>query len=321
MVAHMRELTWRPLTSADAQSSADLLNAMETVDKIGEHYTAEDTLTELVDPYADMERGSLAAFDGDVMAGYMKVQYKPSAQEIHRVFLDGGVHPAHRRRGIGTTLVRAGIEAAKVLHELHHPVLKLAIDVNKAEHIAGVSELLTAHGFAPGRYYQRMEHPLGELRPVAIPEGLRIEPWSERNDEDFRITRNESFADLGTAVPMPADLWQNKITNQTFRPGLSFLLRDTDRPVSLVVTMSWDGDTEATGIRDAHFMVVGTVPEHRRRGAAGALLNHALQAAQAQAYDQASLRVESADGAGAPKVFERAGFVPDIRYVRWALEV
>ncbi|WP_020665013.1 hypothetical protein [Amycolatopsis benzoatilytica] len=31
----MPELHWRPLTKADAQSSADLLNAIETVDRIG----------------------------------------------------------------------------------------------------------------------------------------------------------------------------------------------------------------------------------------------------------------------------------------------
>jgi ribosomal protein S18 acetylase RimI-like enzyme len=316
----MQELTWRPLSVEDAQSSADLLNVIETVDEIGENYTAEDTLTEIVDPCADMRRGSLAAFDGDVMVGFMKVRYKPSAEEVHRVVLDGGVHPAYRRRNIGTRLVEAGIEAAKVLHELHHPKLKLAIDVHKAEHIAGLPELLRSQGFAPNRHFQRMEHALGELRPVAIPGGHRIEPWSGQNDEDFRVTRNMSYADLPVPVPMPADLWRNKITNQTFRPGLSFLVRGGDEAVGLLVTMSWDADTEATGIRDAHFMVVGTVPTHREKGVAGALLRHALNAAKEQGYDQASLSVESANGQ-APGVFGKAGFVPTMRYVRWALEV
>ncbi|EMD23657.1 hypothetical protein [Amycolatopsis azurea] len=51
----MHDLTWRPLTREDAQTSADLLNAMETVDGIGENYTAEDTLQELIDPYADLQ--------------------------------------------------------------------------------------------------------------------------------------------------------------------------------------------------------------------------------------------------------------------------
>jgi mycothiol synthase len=318
----MRSLTWRPLTSADAQTSADLLNAIEVVDQIGENYTAEDTLTELIDPYADLERASLCAFDGDVMVGYMKVRHKPSASEVHRVLVDGGVHPSYRRQGVGTRLLEAGIEAAKVVHALHHPGLKLGVDVHKAEKIAGVPELARSLGFAPVRYYQGMVHPLSDLRPVVLPEGPRIEAWSEQNDEDFRFVRNEAYADHWGTVPMPADLWQNKITNQTFRPAASFLVREAGgEPVSVLVTMHWEADTEYTGIRDAHFMLIGTRPEYRKRGLASGLIGHALRAVADQGYDQASLSVDSESAAGAPRILEKAGFTGKMRYVRWALEV
>ncbi|ANN19146.1 GNAT family N-acetyltransferase [Amycolatopsis orientalis] len=315
-------LSWRPLSREDAKASADLLNAIETVDRIGENYTEEDTLQELIDPYADLERASLAAFDGDVMAGFMKIRHKPSADEVHRVFLDGGVHPAYRRRGLGTALVEAGVAAAKVVHALHHPSSKLVVDVNRPEHIAGLAELVRSQGFTPVRYFQRMEHPLGAVDAPAIPGGFAVEPWSERNDEDFRTVRNEAYRDYWGAVPMPVDLWRNKITNQTFRPEVSFLLREaaTGAPVGVLVTMCWEADTEATGIRDAHFMVIGTVREYRKRGLAGALMGHALRAAEGQGYDRASLNVDSADPAGAFGVFEKAGFEPKMRYVRWALE-
>lgn len=309
--------TWRPLAVEDAQAAADLLNAMEAVDGIGENYTAEDTRQELVDPYADLERGSLAAFDGDAMIGYVKIRFKPSADEVHRVFLDGGVHPAHRRRGIGTRLVEAGVAAAKVLHELHHPGRRLAVDVHRPAHIAGLAELMRSQGFEPVRYFRRMEHPLGDIAPVEA----RIEPWSAETDEDFRRVRNAAFEDAWGAVPMPADMWRNKIVNQTFRPEVSFLHRDaTGAPVGLLVTMSWDADTAATGIRDAHFMIVGTLREHRKRGVATALLAHALRTAAERGYDRASLVVDSASPSGASGVFERAGFVPEARYIRWALE-
>ncbi|MEV6910193.1 GNAT family N-acetyltransferase [Amycolatopsis sp. NPDC051071] len=317
------DLSWRPLTDEDAKASADLLNAIETVDKSGENYTEEDTRTELVDPYADLDRASLAAFEGDAMVGYMKIRFKPFAEEVHRVFLDGGVHPGYRRRGIGTTLAEAGVEAAKAVHALHHPDLKLMIDVHKAEHIAGLAELVRSQGFTPVRYFQRMERPLGDAIPgTEIPGGLRVEPWSEENDEDFRSVRNASFEDYWGAAPMPADHWKNKITNQTFRPEVSFLLRDSGgTPVGILVTMYWEADTEATGVRDAHFMVIGTLREHRNRGVASALIGHALRAAADQGYDQASLSVDSASPAGAPGIFEKAGFRPKMRYVRWALEV
>ncbi|GAB3730149.1 GNAT family N-acetyltransferase [Amycolatopsis oliviviridis] len=318
----MHDLTWRPLAREDAQASADLLNAMETVDGIGENYTAEDTLQELIDPYADLERASLAAFDGDVMAGYMKIRFKPSAEEIHRVFLDGGVHPGYRRRGIGGALVDAGVAAAKVVHASHHPDSKLVVDVNRPERIAGLAELVRSRGFTPVRYFQRMEHSLGALDGPAIPDGFVVEPWSERNDEDFRTVRNEAYRDYWGAAPMPADLWRNKITNQTFRPDISFLLREeaTGAAVGMLVTLWWEADTEATGVRDAHFMVIGTLREYRRRGVAGALMGHALRAAVDRGYDRASLNVDSADPAGAFGVFEKAGFAPKMRFVRWALE-
>jgi GNAT superfamily N-acetyltransferase len=197
-------LAWRPLTVEDAKASADLLNAIETVDKIGENYAEEATLQELIDPYADLERASLAAFDGDVMVGYMKTTYKPAVENVHRVFIDGGVHPDYRRLGVGAVLVEAGVAAAKVLHALHHPTLRLVVDIEKAEHIAGLAELLRSQGFAPAGYDQHMEHPLGDAIPdAAIPDGLRIEPWSERNDEEFRMIRNEAFKDHWDSAPMP----------------------------------------------------------------------------------------------------------------------
>ncbi|WP_394615260.1 GNAT family N-acetyltransferase [Lentzea sp. JNUCC 0626] len=245
----------------------------------------------------------------------MKIQYRPAATEVHRVSLDGGVHPSHRRQGIGTRLVRAGVEAARVLHALHHPTLKLAINVHKAEHIAGLAPLLIAEGFTPVRYFQRMEHGLRDVPSSSDP---RIEPWSPSSDEEFRGLRNEAYRSVWGATPMSLPLWQNKITNQTFRPSMSFLLRDADGVAAgMLVTMNWEADTEATGVNDAHFMLIGVLPSHRRRGIASALIAHALAAATRQRYDRALLSVDSENATGAFGIFDRAGFTATMRYVKW----
>ena len=317
----MAELTWRPLTTADAQSSAELLNAIETVDRIGENYVAADTLQELIDPFSDLERASLAAFDGERMVGFMKTRYKQYAKDVHRVFLDGGVDPEYRRRGIGTRLVEEGIEAAKTVHALHHPTLKLAVDIHKAEKIAGTSELFRAHGFAPARYFQRMTHPLGGTT-APVPDGFAAERWSADNDDDFRLVRNASYLDHWGSTPVSAEAWKNKFANHVMRPEISFLLRDkaTGVAASVVLTLSWAADTETTGIRDAHFMVVGTRPAYRNRGLATAAIGCALRAAAEHGYDQASLSIDSDSASGAPGIVARAGFVGEMRYVRWALD-
>ncbi|MFF4597538.1 GNAT family N-acetyltransferase [Amycolatopsis sp. NPDC001319] len=317
-------LTWRPLTRDDAQAAADLLNTMETVDRIGENYTAQDTLQELVDPYADLARASLAAFDGDVMVGYMKIRYKRHAAEVHRVVLDGGVHPGHRRRGIGAALVEAGVAAAKTLHALHHPALRLAIDVHKSGHIDGLAEVLAPRGFAPVRYFQRMERRLGTALPEpAIPGGLRIEPWSEDSDEDFRVTRNKAYADHWNPAPSPADNWRNKIANHTLRPEASFLLRDpaNGTAAGMLVANHWKADAAVTGVRGVHFMAIGTIPAYRNQGVATALLGHALRAAAEHGFDRADADVDSASPEGVSGIFARAGFTAKRPYVRWALEI
>ena len=316
-------LTWRALTTGDAKAWADLLNAVEAEDKTDEHYDEEDALQELEAPYLDLATASLAAFEGDLMVGYGMSLYKPTATDVHRVFVEGAVRPSHRRRGIGTRVLHAGIAAAKDQHALHHPTLKLVIDVQVAEHVPGAPPLYEANGFSPVRYYQHMQHPLGDAIPEPhVPAGLRFEAWSEANDEDFRMIRNESFRDHWGSDPIAPETWKNRVANRNFQPEVSFLLRDevSGAPAGMLLTQYWEADTIATGVRDAHFLLIGTLREYRKRGVAGALIAQALRTAADQGYGRASLGVDAANPTGAFGLYEKAGFVEKERYVRWALD-
>ena len=321
-------LTWRPVVPGDAAAFAVLLNAIEDVDHFGEFFGEDDVAEMIGDPVLDLARGSLGVFDGEVMVGYFLAKHKPLAVGQHRVMLEGGVHPGYRRRGIGVRLLAAGVVSAKELHAIHHPELSLAVDVQNNEQNAGALAAYGAAGMAPIRWYSQMTHDLRDgvgdgIVDVPVPAGFVVEEHSADNSDEFLAVRNEAFLDHWGAVSMPAEQWHSTMVGwQSFRPDLSFLLRDSDTGAAagMLLTHSWDADTEATGIRDAHFMLIGTRGAYRKRGVASALISCAERAAKDGGYGQASLTVDSASPTGANGLYERAGFVVTSTHVRYAVE-
>ncbi|MGV9286073.1 GNAT family N-acetyltransferase [Streptomyces sp. NPDC003719] len=311
MAFDLASLTRRPIAATDAAALAELLNAIEVVDVFGEYYSEEDAADQINAPLLDLDRGTVGVFDGDLMVGYSSAAHKPVAEGVHRVVVSGGVHPDHRRRGLGAELLAAGIRSAKALHAIHHPGLPLAVDVHNNALNDGALACYRAAGMTPFRRYSHLRHPLGAAIVAApTPEGFVFESHSADNDPEFYAVGNESFLDRRGGVPTPPEQWRGLLGWQAFRPGLSFLLREADSgaAVGMLLTFSWDADTEATGVRDAHFLRVGTRRAYRRRGVAGALISHALRRAQDEGFDRASIEVDADSLTGADGLYERAGF-------------
>ncbi|MFF3559446.1 GNAT family N-acetyltransferase [Streptomyces sp. NPDC002574] len=324
MAFDLASLTRRPITTTDAAALAELLNAIEVVDDFGEYYSESDAADQINAPLLDLDRGTVGAFDGDRMVGYSSAAHKPLAEGVHRVVVSGGVHPEYRRRGLGAQLLAAGIASAKVLHTIHHPGLRLAVDVQNNALNDSALACYQAAGMTPLRWYSHMRHPLGAaIVDVPAPEGFVLEGYSGDNDPEFYAVGNEAFLDRRGGVPMPLEQWRGLLGWQAFRADLSFLLRDADSgaAVGMLLTFFWDADTEATGVRDAHFMRIGTCRAYRKRGVAGALISHALRSAQDNGFDRASLEVDADSLTGANGLYERAGFTVVRTEVGYTLNV
>ena len=324
MTVASQDLTWRPMAVSDAEAMADLLNAVDAEDHVWGQYTAEDAAEELRSPIVDLATSTLAVFDGARMLGFSAVHYKPTAEIVHRVKTAGVVRPTHRRQGLGTKLLRHGLETAQRLHALHHPTLQLIVEAEYGEAVHGAVALYTAEGMTPARWYRYMTHPLGTaIADAPIPDGLRIEGYTAETDEEFRAVCNEAFQDDQGATQLSAEQWKVWAVNANFRPELSFLLRDaeTGTAAGILVTVSWEADTVATGIPDAYFRVIGTRPAYRKRGVARALISHTLRAAQDQGYGRASLRVDADSSNSGFGFAERAGFVTQHTQVRFCIEL
>ncbi|WP_349867104.1 GNAT family N-acetyltransferase [Leifsonia sp. WHRI 6310E] len=157
----MTDLGWRPLTVSDSAAMADLLNAIDAEDHVWGQYTVEDAAEELESPVDDLPTSTLAVFDGATMVGFSAVHYKPEAETVHRVQAAGAVRPTHRRQGLGTRLMRHGLETARELHALHHPTLRLVVESVYGEHIDGAVALYRAAGMTATKWSRHLRHPLG----------------------------------------------------------------------------------------------------------------------------------------------------------------
>ncbi|MGI8590099.1 MAG: GNAT family N-acetyltransferase [Nakamurella sp.] len=323
MTVESPNLIWRPMAVSDAAAMANLLNAIDAEDHVWGQYTAQDAAEELDSPVDDLPTSTLAVFDGATMLGFSAVHYKPTAEIVHRVQAAGAVRPTHRRQGLGTKLMQHGLATAEALHALHHPTLQLVVESIYGEHVRGAVALYRAAGMTATKWSRHMRHPLGTAIPDApIPDGLRIEGYTAETDEEFRAVRNEAVQDLGKSQ-LSAQEWKVWAVNANFRPELSFLLRDfeTGTAAGVLLVVSWEAETVATGIRDAYFRVIATRPAYEARGVAEALISHTLRDAQDQGYGRASVRVDADSSSKEFGVYESAGFVTQDTQVHYCIEL
>jgi mycothiol synthase len=324
MTLESQNLVWRPLAVSDSEAMADLLNAIDDEDHVWGQYTAEDAAEELDSPVDDLPTSTLAVFDGATMLGFSAVHYKPAAEIVHRVQAAGAVRPTHRRRGLGTKLMQHGLATAEALHTQHHPTLHLVVESAYGEHVVGAVALYRAAGMTATNWSRHMRHPLGTaIADAPIPDGLRVEGYTPETDEEFRAVRNDAVADDPGRSQLSAEEWKVWAVNASFRPELSFLVRDieTGTAAGVILVVSWEAETAATGIRDAYFRVIATRPEFEERGVAEALISHALRMAQEQGYGRASLRADADGSSKEFGVYDSAGFVTHDIQVHYSIEL
>jgi mycothiol synthase len=318
------DIEWRSLTEKDVPAWGELLRAAEEVDQEDEHYNEEDLVEELADPLFDVERGTLAGFEGAAMVALGRLRARSGADAVHKMAYQGVVHPARRGRGLGTRLLTWAPDVAQVLHAELFPESRLELNTGHISTNMQAGDLFVRHGYRPTRYYHGMRRDLGpDLSPVADVHGIDIVGYSAERDEEALRVKNEAFLDHWGSTPWTPEQWQNVYSQSvSFRPDLSFLAVDgaSGRVVGVILTKYYEADTAANGRRDAYIAVVGTQRAARGRGVAGALMSTAMHAARAAGFDTASLGVDSQNPTGALGVYERAGLTVKDTWINYSQE-
>ncbi len=221
----------------------------------------------------------------------------------------GEVHPDHRRRGIGRSLLHTEQARLRAIAAGHPTDVPRTLQAWIAASQVGAAALLRSDGYETIRWFSEMARTLGEPIPIiAVPDGLEIRPVVPADHQRIFKAEAEAFQDH----------WGNREWTDTDRARF---FGDPDLDTSLW-RVGWDGD-EVAGV------VVVVVPRQenielgtnrawldrisvrrpwRRRGLARALIASALDGLRERGIDAAMLGVDTENPTGALALYEDLGF-------------
>jgi ribosomal protein S18 acetylase RimI-like enzyme len=235
-----------------------------------------------------------------------------------RVFLWGVTHPAHRGRGVGTTIQAWGIARAEEILAGQPAELLRLVETFKEVRMADAVALHEAAGFRPARWYFDMRRDLREPLP-AMPDlgGLRLVGYEPPMGQPLLAIHNEAFRDHWGSEPLTPEIWDHEFVGDPFfRGDLSFVVLDGDEIAGYTVNYVAESDWDAAGVREGWVGQLGVRRPWRKRGVATALLVRSMEAFRAADLEAATLGVDAENPTGALGVYERVGFRPIRRSVR-----
>lgn len=221
----------------------------------------------------------------------------------------GVVHPEHRGRGIGSTLLdrieaRAsdlltGVAASRFQHSIS------AVDWAAAS-------MLGARGLRPVRHFWHMQIDLaGPIEPGPAPAGIEIGNIAPKDDLGaIHAVLDQAFlGDRGDRLPA-FDQWADEqVRTAGYDPTLWLLARDGAIPVGALTASAGD---------DAGWVdMLGVLASHRGRAIGGALLRRSFASFAARGLPYVRLNVDAENPTGATVVYERVGMRVVSRWDLW----
>lgn len=298
----------------DLEGLVSLLQATGEAD--GEIYfpTLEQLRHEYESPMIDPERDNVVVTLPDgTLIGWGSVEIEDEG----RVWADGEVHPAYRRRGIGTALLAfidekaaaAGLERVSAEHPvfLQHVGLSTSTENFK---------LLERAGYHYVRSFYTMQIDFdAPIEASPLPDGLELRPFDQARDlQAVYEAHQDSFQDHYGFHSDPFEEWQHFMVNRPEYDGTLWRI-------------AWDGDqiagiaiNRSFGAADPGKGWVGTLGvrrAYRKRGLGGALLRHSLVGFQARGFHSAGLGVDANSLTNAVALYENAGMYVRLKRDIW----
>jgi mycothiol synthase len=221
----------------------------------------------------------------------------------------GVVHPAHRGRGIGHSLLdRIEARATELLAGVPSPRFRHAI--NAGDRAAAV--MLGVRGLRPVRHFWHMQIDLTEpLEPGAVPAGIEIGGIEPRDDlPAIHAILEEAFIDDWGDHPEPFDRWvEDLAASPGHDPTLWLLAREAGTAVGVL--------TASAGDEGVWVEWLAVLASHRGCGIGAALLRHSFASFAVRGLRRVRLNVDAENPTGATGLYERVGMRVVNRWDLW----
>lgn len=252
-------------------------------------------------PTVQPELNCFLAFDGDILTGYLQVF--PEVP-IDNIVANAGVLPNHRRRGIGTLLMKQAFDRGE---QLRVGTVQVSVQDSAAE----AKSFLESLGFKYVRRYQRMRRGSQPSADPANAPGAELSHLQEGDHQVLSVLQNASFAThFGFSPNDPDD-----IRHRLHLPGTSPEDVVTARKDGEVVAYCWTRVEEGEdGLTGAVWMT-GVLPSQQGTGLGRIILRAGLQHMLAQNVRYIELEVDEENGS-ARHLYTTEGF-EDIHAILW----
>ncbi|CAM3261978.1 GNAT family N-acetyltransferase [Occultella aeris] len=318
-------LTWRALDVGDVQELHALFARVESHDNPPYRTTLEEAAETFQGDWKDAPNNTLGGFDpAGTLQAYGTVTAQPGDVRSVRAFLEGGVDPDWRRRGIGSAVLRWQVDRSRQVLAASGKDVPGRIVVHVEDGMTDSVRMLTEQGFSPRRWYTEMRRDLNlELPAVKLRSSLDLVPWSAELDDQVRLAHNESFRDHWGSEPHTVETWQEGRTY--FAPTWSFLVLDrtSDRAqvAGYLLSGRYEQDWDSLGWTEGYIDILGVRREWRGQRIATALLARAMAAYREDGMEYAGLGIDTDQPTGAFGLYGNLQFEPTRGSTMYTIEV
>ena len=294
-----------------AAHEADGLEDVTTLEDLRRNYA---TLVNC-DPDHDI---LLAEVDGEVVA-YARVFWQELVEGGRSYENFGFVHPAWRRRGIGTMLHRQNEERLRQIASKHGDVEPKWLASESVDTDAGAAALLRRDGYTAVRFfYEMVARTLDGIAVPPMPDGIELRPATRDQYRAIWEASAEAFRDHWGEQEWASEDWERFEVNPAHDdPRFWRVGWDGDQIAGAVVTTVPVEENEHHGRARVYVSMVSVRRPWRRRGLARALFASSLTGAREAGYTSATLGVDTDSPTGATDLYRSLGFVPARTFTAW----